>query len=313
MANDLMDPNELAFALASRRFFQGAYWLSRLPGQQVKLSRRWGRMASPYVADRLQLELSYVQAFGASTQLAKEFTDQWLASHGLFATSIFSYPSMGPEWVKQKVKVERPELLESLQAQGGLVLSYHSHHHNTLGIVLGQSGVPTWGVAATEKASPMAPYTGRFMRIINGESEAKFGGGKYLFTDEPRNLLRGLKQAFSSKHAVVSICDNPAPASDEPPVYFRGKQFHVGAGVVSMALEQSVPITMALLCPNLLGGYVLRLKQISNPNSVHEVLQTYFDFLDEILLQTPWAWQGLHWFSNLPQGTRLRKDILKSE
>ena len=308
-----MDPKELAFAQASRRFFQGAQWLSRLPGQQVKLSRRWGRIASPYVADRAQLELSYVQAFGASAKLAKEFTDQWLASHGLFATSIFSYPSFGPEWVKQKVKVERPEVLESLQAQGGLVLSYHSHHHNTLGIVLGQSGVPTWGVAATEKASPMAPYTGRFMRIINGESEAKFGGGKYLFTDEPRNLLRGLKQAFSSQHAVVSICDNPAPTSDESAVYFRGKQFHVGAGVVSMALEQGVPITMALLCSNLLGDYVLRLKQIPNANSVHEVLQSYFDFLDEILLQTPWAWQGLHWFSGLPQATRLRAAILKSE
>jgi hypothetical protein len=300
MANNLMNPKELAFAIASRRFFQGAQWLSCLPGQHVKLSRRWGRMASPYVADRAQLELSYVQAFGATPQLAQEFTNQWLASHGLFASSIFSYPSMGPEWVKHKVKVERPEVLESLKAQGGLVLSYHTHHHNTLGIVLGQSGVPTWGVAATEKASPMAPYTGRFMRIINGESEAKFGGGKYLFTDEPRNLLRGLKQAFSSQHAVVSICDNPAPANDEAPVNFRRKQFHVGTGVVDLALEQGVPITLALLCANLLGGYELRLKQVKNPDSVHDVLQTYFDFLDEIVLKMPWAWQGFHWYSGLP-------------
>ena len=308
-----MDPKELAFAIASRRFFQGAQWLSRLPGQQVKLSRRWGRIASPYVADRAQLELSYVQGFGATGQLAKAFTDQWLASHGLFASSIFAYSSMGPKWVQQNVKIERPDVLEKLQSQGGLVLSYHSHHHNTLGIVLGQSGVPTWGVAATEKASPMAPYTGRFMRIINGESEAKFGGGKYLFTDEPRNLLRGLKQAFSSQHAVVSICDNPAPANDEAPIFFRGKQFHVGTGVVDMALEQGVPITLAMLCSNLLGGYELHLKPISNANSVHEVLQTYFDFLDEILVHTPWAWQGLHWFSGLPQATRLRAAILKSE
>jgi hypothetical protein len=74
-----MDPKELAFAIASRRFFQGAQWLSRLPGQQVKLSRRWGRMASPYVADRAQLELSYVQAFGATPQVAKDLTDQWLS------------------------------------------------------------------------------------------------------------------------------------------------------------------------------------------------------------------------------------------
>ena len=299
MANNLMDPKELAFALASRRFFQGAQWLSRLPGQQVKLSRRWGRMASPYVADRAQLELSYVQAFGATPQVAKELTDQWLASHGLFATSIFSYKRMSPEWVQQYVKIEKPDVMKSLQDQGGLVLSYHSHHHNTLGIVLGQSGVPTWGVAATEKASPMAPYTGRFMRIINGESEAKFGGGKYLFTDEPRNLLRGLKQAFSSQHAVVSICDNPVPQGDDAPLVFRGKQFFVGAGVVDMALSQNVPITLALLCPDLRGGYELRLQALPSGLSSHQVLQAYFDFLSECVAQMPWAWQGWHWYSGL--------------
>lgn len=294
-----MNPKELAFAIASRRFFQGAQWLSRLPGQQVKLSRRWGRMASPYVEDRAQLELSYVQAFGATPQVAKELTDQWLASHGLFATSIFSYKRMSPEWVQQYVKIEKPDVMKSLQDQGGLVLSYHSHHHNTLGIVLGQSGVPTWGVAATEKASPMAPYTGRFMRIINGESEAKFGGGKYLFTDEPRNLLRGLKQAFSSQHAVVSICDNPVPQGDDAPLVFRGKQFFVGAGVVDMALSQNVPITLALLCPDLRGSYELRLQALPSGLSSHQVLQAYFDFLSECVAQMPWAWQGWHWYSGL--------------
>ena len=299
MANNLMDPKELAFAIASRRFFQGAQWLSRLPGQQVKLSRRWGRMASPYMADRAQLELSFVQAFGATPQVAKELTDQWLASHGLFATSIFSYKRMSPEWVQQYVKIEKPDVMQSLQDQGGLVLSYHSHHHNTLGIVLGQSGVPTWGVAATEKASPMAPYTGRFMRIINGESEAKFGGGKYLFTDEPRNLLRGLKQAFSSQHAVVSICDNPVPQGDDAPLVFRGKQFFVGAGVVDMALSQNVPITLALLCPDLRGSYELRLQALPSGLSSHQVLQAYFDFLSECVAQMPWAWQGWHWYSGL--------------
>ena len=294
-----MDPKELAFAIASRRFFQGAQWLSRLPGQQVKLSRRWGRMASPYVADRAQLELSYVQAFGATPQVAQQLADQWLASHGLFATSIFSYKRMNPEWVQQNVKIEKPDVMQSLQAKGGLVLSYHSHHHNTLGIVLGQSGVPTWGVAATEKASPMAPYTGRFMRIINGESEAKFGGGKYLFTDEPRNLLRGLKEAFTSKHAVVSICDNPVPQGEDAPIVFRGKQFFVGAGVVQMALAQNVPITLALLCPDLRGRYELRLQALPNGLSSHQVLQAYFDFLSECVAQMPWAWQGWHWYSGL--------------
>lgn len=295
-----MDEKQLAFAKASRRFFRGAEWLSRLPVHNVRLARRWGRMASPYVADRRSLELSYCQAFGATQKVASDLVDQWLASHGLFATSIFSYKRMNPEWVQHFIAIDQAEVIQSLRAQGGLVLTYHSHHHNTLGIVLGQSGVCTWGVAATEKASPMAPYTGRFMRIINGESEAKFGGGRYLFTDEPRNLLRGLKEAFTSKHAVVSLCDNPVPQGDGTAILFRGKKFFVGSGVVEMALSHNVPITLALLCPDLRGKYQLRLKALPTGLSTHEVQQAYFDFLSECVAEMPWAWQGWHWFSDLP-------------
>jgi lauroyl/myristoyl acyltransferase len=146
----------------------------------------------------------------------------------------------------------------------------------------------------------MAPYTGRFIRIINGQSEAKFGGGRYLFTDEPRNLLRGLREAFASGHGVVNICDNPAPAGEYPPVHFLGRRFHVGAGVLEMALAQSVPITMAILYPDLRGGFELRLKSVPEGQGVHEVLQEYFDFLAEIVRQHPWAWQGWQWFHALP-------------
>lgn len=146
----------------------------------------------------------------------------------------------------------------------------------------------------------MAPYTGQFMRIINGQSEAKFGGGRYLFTDEPRNLLRGLKQAFSQKQAVVSLCDNPMPSSAQPPVHFMGKTFHVGSGVLEQALAQGVPVTLALLYPDLKGAYTLRLKSLSQNLSAPDILQAYFDFLASCVIQAPWAWQGWHWFSGLP-------------
>lgn len=300
MATPLMDDKQLAFALASRRFYLGAQWLYHLPGGKVRLSRRWGRIASPYKTDLALLAMSYMHAFGASEQVAHELAQQWLASHGLFATSIFQYHRMDKDWVSQHVRTDQSDVLEDLREQGGLVLTYHTHHHNTLGIVLGQSGIPTWGVAATEKASPMAPYTGRYMRIINGQSEAKFAGGRYLFTDEPRNLLRGLKQAFAQKHAVVSLCDNPTPSSGHPPVQFMGRCFHVGAGVVELALAQGATITLALLCPDLHGAYRLHLRNLPPEPTVHSVLQSYFDFLASVVSQTPWAWQGWHWYSGLP-------------
>ena len=77
------------------------------------------------------------------------------------------------------------------------------------------------------------------------------------------------------------------------------KQFFVGAGVVDMALSQNVPITLALLCPDLRGSYELRLQALPSGLSSHQVLQAYFDFLSECVAQMPWAWQGWHWYSGL--------------
>ena len=297
-----MSDAQRTLGLASRRFYRVAEWIARVPWPwlQVRLSRRWGRVGSPFVADLAQVQDACAQAFAVPPAQAHTMAQQWLASQGLFATSIFGYHRMGPDWVRRHVRVHQPEALAQLRQSGGLVLSYHTHHHNTLGIVLGQSGVPTWGVAATEKASPMAPYTGRFMRIINGQSEAKFGGGKYLFTDEPRNLLRGLRLAFASRHGVVSICDNPTPSADQPAVRFMGRSFHVGVGVVETALEHQVPITLALLYPDLLGGYRLLLKRLPDGLGAHQVVQSYFDFLATAVRHSPWAWQGWHWHHGLP-------------
>ena len=287
--------------LASRRFYRVAEWIARVPWPwlQVRLSRRWGRVGSPFVADLAQVQDACAQAFAVPPAQAHTMAQQWLASQGLFATSIFGYHRMGPDWVRRHVRVHQPEALAQLRQSGGLVLSYHTHHHNTLGIVLGQSGVVTWGVAATEKASPMAPYTGRFMRIINGDSEARFGGGRYLFTDEPRQLLRGLNEAYAQNHAVVSICDNPMPAGEYPPVQFMGRQFHVGTGVIEHALSRNVPITVATLCPDLLGHYDLYLRPLPVHLSVPQVLEQYFDELAIQVRRAPWLWQGWHWHSGL--------------
>lgn len=295
-----MHPQELAFALASRRFFRGASWIARLPGEPIRLSRMWGRLASPYLADRDGLQQAFTQAFGASPESAQAMARQWFASHGLFATSLFNYRHMDADWVRAHVDVDQPQVLQALRERGGLVLSYHSHHHNTLGIVLGQSGAPTWGVASTEKASPMAPFTGRYVRIINGDSEAKFGGGRYLFTDEPRTLLRGLNQAYTQNHCVVSICDNPMPAAGRAPYQFMGRQFHVATGVLEHAVSRQVPITLALLYPDLRGHYELRLQALEPGLDVDAVLHLYFDQLRTWVLPAPWAWQGWPWFANLP-------------
>lgn len=295
-----MQGKQLEFALASRRFFQLASWVSRLPGAPGAAAQWLGKQASPYCMDRAEIQRAIATALGKTDTQATLAANQWLASHGIFGCEIFSYHSKNPQWVQRCVHVDAPDALAALQQTGGLVLIPHSHHHNTLGIVLGQSGIPTWGVAATEVGSPMAPYTGQYMRIINGQSEAKFAGGKYLFIDEPRTMLKGIRTAFEQRHAVVTLCDNPVPPNDTPPAHFLGKTFHVGTGVINQALACKAPITLGILYPDLRGTYHLGLQRLPDNLTAPQVVDAYFSFLARHVTQAPWAWQGWHWYNGLP-------------
>ncbi|MDE2343105.1 MAG: hypothetical protein KGL63_06885, partial [Betaproteobacteria bacterium] len=225
----------------------------------------------------------------------------WLASHGLFALSLFDW-GRNPRWgepVLQSLDAPTSATLQQLVRTGGLVLTFHSFHHNALGVVLGDAGTRVYGIAATEKNSPEAPYTGRYMRLVNGGSEAHFKGGRYLFTDEMKSLVRGVREAFAGGHSVVTLSDNPVPLADGIPVTFLGKRFAVGGGVVELAREAGVPVYFALLYPRPEGGYRLALQAAGPVSDVATTLQAYFDFLDRELRLAPWAWQGWAWFADL--------------
>ena len=186
-----------------------------------------------------------------------------------------------------------------MQREGGLVLTFHTFHQNTLALTLGQCGIPLFPVAATEKNSPFAPYTGPYMRIINGDSEAKFSGGRYLFTDEMRSLVAGVRAAFAAGQTVLALCDNPVPDSAIPPVAIMGRQIGIGTGVMKLAQQAEVPAYFVLFYPDLVGGYRLILEDAGPIEDLECTARAYFHFLERQLAVAPWAWQGWSWYPDL--------------
>ena len=297
-----MTPEQLLFAQRSRRLYRWAERLHALPlprSLKNRLSRALGRFLSPYRADLPKVLAGLQLGLGFSLAEAKVNARAWLASHGLFAVSLFDYPRMDEAWVRRHVTVEQPEVLARLVETGGLVLTYHSFHHNTLGVVLGQSGTRIYGVAASEKQAPDAPWVGKYTRLINAGSAARFAGGRYLFTDEMRQLVLGVREAFHEGHSVVTLCDNPTPPGVMPPVTVMGRQVHVGTGVVELARDAQAPVFFALLYPDLRGGFCLALKEAGVVLDLHGTVQEYFEFLEEVLRRAPWAWQGWAWWGDL--------------
>lgn len=298
-----MTPGQLRFAVDSRRFFRAAQLLSRLPlpaRARLRLARLLGRSLSPQRRDRNKLLLAFRLGLGLDLASAERMFRHWKASEGLFATSIFDYAGMDAKWLKRHVTVDRPEVLARLVREGGLILTFHTFHHNTLALALGQCGIPLFPVAASEKNSPYAPYTGRYMRIINGDSEAKFSGGRYLFTDDMRRLVAGVRTAFAAGHGVLTLCDYAVPDRIIPPVEIMGRSISIGSGVMRLAQQAGVPAYFILFYPDLAGGYRLIIEEAGRIEALESTARAYFQFLERQLVVAPWAWQGWSWYADLP-------------
>ncbi|MBH9553316.1 hypothetical protein [Inhella gelatinilytica] len=229
---------------------------------------------------------------------AQQALDRWLANQGAWGLDLHNYAHLPPEWT-QSVHCTSRGLLGELVAQGGLVLSAHSQHHNRLGAFLGDSGVPVWGVAGPEEGSPYQPWTGRYVRLINGGSEARFGGGRYVFTDNLRGLVRDCRHAFERGHAVVSVSDVPLGSPQSVGVSIFGRELPVATALIDLALSAGAPIWAAIMVSDLEGGHTVRMVRLTAIDTP-AVVRAYGAVLEGWLREEPWFWQGWAWWLNLP-------------
>lgn len=290
----------IPFARRYRQFFQALEVVSKLPkAWQHFAAQRVARRLSPYCRDRRAIQSALRMALGLGQAQAEQVWQDWLDSHGRFGLRTFDYPALDAAWLANEVVVESPEVLDKIARDGGLFLTYHSHHQNIVACIPGILGKKTYAIAASEKGSPFAPYTGRWVRMLNGGSEAHFQGGQYLFTDELKTLLRGSKQALADGDVLICLCDFQQPGKQSLTTPLLGREISAATGTIQLALDAGVPIYCALLFPDA-GRYRLRLCDISAVGDAAAVLRAYFGFLEDSVRAYPVAWQGWWWYHNLP-------------
>lgn len=305
-----MSPEALCFAQAHRRLLRCAEILHALPLPQklkIWLAQQLGRRLSPWRRDLFDVLEGMRQGLGLDVAAVRQHSKAWYASHGLFALSFFDYPKMDADWLRSAVHVDHPEVLQRLVETGGVILTYHSFHHNTLFVALGEAGARLHVVAASEKNSAEAPYTGRFMRLINGGSAAHFHGGSYLFTDEKRALVQGVRAALRAGDCLVVLCDNWLRSSGFPALQVLGRRITVGTGALRLAKKAGAPpVYFVMFYSDLKGGYTLSLKEAGPLMDEQDTLQRYFEFLEQCVRIAPWAWQGWPWYAHLPKITEVK-------
>jgi lauroyl/myristoyl acyltransferase len=258
------------------------------------------RQFSPELPEAAKLWRGLQHFTQCSEAAAHHFLGQWYANQGAFAIELHNYPRLTAAWARDEVACSERAVLARIVAEGGLVLTCHSHHHNRLGAWLGLSGTPVWGIAATEKNSLWKPWTARWVRLINDGSQSRFGGGSYLFTDEMRSLLKASRAALNNKQTVVTLADNPSDHPAAVPTAFAGRTLPVATGMIELALEAGAPIWLALITSDLAGRHRVRLAAAPAGQGAAAVAQAYIAQLQGWLHEAPYAWQGWVWWDDLP-------------
>ena len=288
------------FSARYRRFLQLLTVINYLRprGLRYFLGRWCGRLASPYRMHAGRVLWAIQSALGVSDRVALGAWRRWRESHAQFCLSAFNYEKWSPELLQRGVVSNDLPLLYRAASTGGLLMTYHSHHHNSLFCLFGFAGARISVLAASEEGSPLFPTIGRYIQRVNRGSALHFGGGRYVFTDALRSLVKVVKTELEAGALVASLCDFPGGKQEYD---FLGRRIAPPTGAITIALKQKVPIYTAILY----GGYgekpVLRMAEIDCSGGESSVISQYFDFLADVVRAAPCAWQGWDWFLNFPQ------------
>jgi len=294
-----MNPEQIAFAKRYRHFLMLIEVLVCLLPRWFYpvLARTLGRWLNPYQlrADEIQKGMR----IALTPSLVKSAWMDWLDSHTRFTLDFLNYKALDADWLQCAIEVEDPVLLAALQQSGGLLLTYHTHHQNTLCCALGLAGCQVSAIAAAPEESPTFPYIGRWAQRVNADSERHFRSGKYIFTNNKRVLARSIRSCLNNKSILVCLCDFHQPSVTGPVGHIFDRQLSPPTGTVELALKHQSPIFAAVFAPHN-GRLRLQLKRLPAEDGLTPVMAGYLAFLEVCARDNPCCWQGWEWLAELP-------------
>ena len=230
--------------------------------------------------------------------------NKWRDSHIQFLLDFLIYRKLGAAWLQNSVYCSDEAALEALQQSGGLLLTYHTHHQNTMCCMFGLKGMKVSAVAASPADSPLFPHIGKWAVRVNTDSAMHFNGGSYIFTNNLRGLLNTTRQCLVKGEVLVSLCDFHQPKTEPASSgTLFGRCISPPTGVIEIALKYQVPIFVALFAP-VKGKHCLHIAQLTAASHVDVVVDQYFSFLESNIRANPACWQGWEWFEDLPKNLK---------
>lgn len=294
---------QAAFFEAYRRFFIRLKRVARLGYHPLSW---WlsSRMATRFV-QRQQAVAVVAEQMQQGLQLPKPTAEReaqrWLENFARSMLTIFFYRRMNRQWMKRHLEVMQPELLQQACAEPATLLTYHTHYHHTLACVMGVHGARVLAVSAAKAPEHDHPLIRPFhMDVMHGESEKLFGGGRYLFLTDLKDVLRSIRNSAQERGLVFGLADFPAGDHKKQVggVLF-GRPVVLQRWLLELTAEKPEPVFLASLEAHGAHGRLrLHMKRVA-PSDTEALAQAYLDFLAERAKKNPAFWQGWEWLPHL--------------
>lgn len=210
-------------------------------GRRRGLSHSFLRLREATILERMQ------RVLGLSPTQAQGELDALCASTGVATHMIPHLPHVDKRWIDRHVQHEGDDGREVLRAHGGVVLTHHSYHHNLLA-----SCFKGWGIVAYPLANPPTAFGSddflhRFTLDLNAKTEANLlGEGRFLYVDDRRTLLKGLRNALEQHRTLYVLCDFDEDAPSNVARPFLGGSLRVPSGALRvLAAQPRLPVYFA--------------------------------------------------------------------
>lgn len=289
-----MSQTEIAFAKRYALFMRVMSWLTRIrPAWLYALmARTLGRWFNPFMLRRRAIQDAMASVLPA--RAVSRCWYLWLDSHIRFVHDFFQYDALDTRWLREMVCVRDTNVLAELRSGGGLLLTYHTHHQNTLCCALGLAGCEVSAVAAAPQDSPLFAYIGSWAQRVNAASQLHFRGGRYIFLNDMRALAVSAKDALARRSVLVSLCDFDQSGAEISEFELLGRMLRPPVGMIELALRQRAAVFLAMFAPQ---ARRLELQLIRLPDGLDtpQVVQAYLAFLEQCVRENPSCWQGWEW------------------
>ena len=217
-------------------------------------------------------------------------------STGVAAQMVWQLADISRSWLERHIQTPDAATLKEISATGAVILSHHSYHHNLLISFFKLCGLPLFPVGNPPAAFSDDDYLYHFTLRLNRATASNLNAGHWLFNDQGRDFLLGLRQALEPQRVLLVFCDFNEAKKSNPVLPFMGRTLQIPNGVLHFVEKTTVPVYFAGFRWQAPEGYVLSLTRLHTRGAdagAAPLGEQYLGALEQHIRRYPAAWQ--HW------------------